>query len=77
MRTLVNLTDEQVEALDAYCREEGVSRAEAVRRAVDRFLLVGRGRKRSLESHPAFGSWKGRGVDGLELQSRLRGEWER
>jgi len=76
MRTLVNLTDEQIEALDGYCREEGVSRAEAVRRAVDCFLLVGRGPKRRLRSHPAFGSWKGRGIDGLELQRRLRREWE-
>jgi len=76
MRTLVNLTDEQIEALEAYCEEEGVSRAEAVRRAVDRFLAVGRRPGRSLDSHPAFGSWKGRGIDGLEYQIRMRAEWE-
>ncbi len=31
---------------------------------------------RSLKDHPAFGSWKGRGIDALKFQERLRSEWE-
>ncbi|MBC7225678.1 MAG: DUF2281 domain-containing protein [Thermoflexales bacterium] len=33
--------------------------------------------RRSLKDHPAFGSWKGRGIDALEFQEQLRSEWER
>ena len=76
MRTLVNLTDQQMKALDDYCREERVSRAEAVRRAVDRFLPARTREPRNLERHPAFGSWADRKIDALEYQMRMRGEWE-
>lgn len=38
MRTIVELTDEQIEDLRRYCEGEGVSRAEAVRRGVDLLL---------------------------------------
>ena len=34
MRTIVDLPDEQIRALDAYSKKHGVSRAEAVRRAI-------------------------------------------
>ena len=32
---------------------------------------------RSLKEHPAFGSWRDRGIDALDYQERLRAEWER
>jgi metal-responsive CopG/Arc/MetJ family transcriptional regulator len=38
MRTIVDLPDEQLAALDAYTKSEGISRAEAVRRAVAAFV---------------------------------------
>ena len=38
MRTIVDLTDEQVKSLAALCAAQGISRAEAVRRAVARLL---------------------------------------
>ena len=34
MRTIIELPGEQVDALDALCRRDGISRAEAIRRAV-------------------------------------------
>ena len=44
MRTLVTFEDEQIRALDTLARRQRVSRAELIRRAVDRFLdLVGDG----------------------------------
>ena len=38
MRTSVSLSQEQLRKLALFCRREKISRAEAVRRAVDRFL---------------------------------------
>lgn len=31
---------------------------------------------RSLRQHPAFGSWRGRGIDALQYQENLRVEWD-
>jgi len=33
-------------------------------------------KQRSLRQHPAFGSWRGRGVDALKYQHNLRSEWD-
>lgn len=72
MRTIIDLQAAQLEALDAICAREGISRAEAVRRAVSRYVeAVGAGRGES-----AFGIWRGRAVDGLDYERRLRDEWE-
>ena len=30
----------------------------------------------SLREHPAFGTWKGRGVEGVEYTRLLRSEWD-
>ncbi len=32
--------------------------------------------KHSLRQHPAFGSWRGRQIDPLEYQDKLRAEWD-
>ena len=76
MRTIVDLPDEQIRALDAYGKKHGVSRAEAVRRAVATFLPKRRPRKLDLRNDPAFGSWKNRDVDSVEYQRKLRAEWD-
>ena len=31
---------------------------------------------RSLRRHPAFGSWRGRKVNALEYEQKLRAEWD-
>jgi hypothetical protein len=31
--------------------------------------------ERSLRSHPAFGSWRGRNIDALAYEQALRSEW--
>jgi hypothetical protein len=38
MRTIVDLPEEQIKALDTYRKRHGISRAEAVRRAVAAFF---------------------------------------
>lgn len=72
VRTIIDLPEDQLAVLDGICRRESISRAEAIRRAVD--LLV---RDRAAgASHAAFGLWRGsRTPDGLAYQERLRGEW--
>ncbi|MFH1738170.1 MAG: hypothetical protein ABIH23_04120 [bacterium] len=30
-----------------------------------------------LREHPAFGSWRGRGIDALQYQQNLRSEWDK
>lgn len=72
VRTIIDLPDDQLDALDGICRREAISRAEAVRRAVD--LLV---RDRAAgASHAAFGLWRGaKAFDALKYQERLRREW--
>jgi hypothetical protein len=72
MRTIIDLPDEQLAALDGICRRDGISRAEAIRQAVT-LLMRQRGASRS---GVAFGIWRGRrGTDGLAYQDRIRREW--
>lgn len=71
MRTIVTLTEAQAEALARICAREGISRAEAIRRAVDAFA-----RERLPEDRRrGFGIWKDRADDGLGYQHRVRAEW--
>lgn len=73
MRTIIDLPDDQLTALDGICRRESISRAEAVRRAVD--LLVQD--RAAAGGRAAFGLWRDRKiVDGLTYQERLRHEWD-
>jgi hypothetical protein len=72
MRTIVDLSQEQIRKLALFCRREKISRAEAVRRAVDRFL---RGSPAS-DLRAFFGASKTQG-DISRHVSRLRAEWRR
>ncbi|MFN0095735.1 MAG: ribbon-helix-helix protein, CopG family [Dehalococcoidia bacterium] len=77
MRTIVDLTDDQLAALKAYCDRERVSRAEAVRRAVDALVCQDPRERRDAALDAAFGAWKDRNIDALEYVRALREEWER
>ena len=72
MRTLVDLPEGELERLNILSRARRVSRAELIRQAVAGFLAQN---KAGLED--SFGIWKTKGVDGVEHQKKLRGEWER
>ena len=72
MRTIVDLPAEQVQSLDEWCRREGVSRAEAVRRAVAEHLR----QHQTGGTERAFGIWRTMTEDGLAYQERLRSEWD-
>jgi hypothetical protein len=75
MRTIIDLDDQRLQVLDTWASENHISRAEAVRRAVD--LLMERVNK---PSGLGFGLWaQGMAVpperDGLRLQQEMRDEW--
>lgn len=78
MRTIVDLTDEQISELQRYCEAERVSRAEAIRRGVDLLLRDKAERKARLLAalKAAAGSWTSP-EDSLEYQRRMRAEWDR
>ena len=77
MRTIVDLPKEQIEALDTYAKEKGISRAAAVREAVATYLPNKKKRKFSFRDHPSFGSEKmPKGFDSVEYVRKLRAEWD-
>jgi len=71
MRTIIELPQDQLTDLDAHCRRENLSRAEAIRRAVAAMLAE----RSSTDVAAAFGLWRDREIDGLAEQNRLRDEW--
>ncbi len=87
MRAIIDLPDQQLDQLRAVCAREGISRAEAVRRAVEGYL------KRATTVAPpdaAFGLWRDKPLPAatgaaqgqpsdpsLSYQQALRSEWER
>jgi len=72
MRTLVDLPEGDLKQLNELSRARKTSRTQLIRLAVTGFLTQNRP---GVED--SFGLWKGRGVDGLAYQDRMRGEWER
>lgn len=72
MRTIIDLPDHQLAALADLCEREGISRAEAVRRALDAMLAE----KQARDREAAFGSWAPRG-DSRAAVDALREEWTR
>lgn len=78
MRTIIDLTDAQIARLEIIANREQISRAEAVRRAIDsaypesdQTVSVKAIRSR------AFGLWQGRDIDAEHYIDVLRDEWAR
>jgi hypothetical protein len=71
VRTIIELPDDQLDALAEICRQDDISRAEAIRRAVAEHV----GRRRAARPAAAFGLWRQRPVDGLRYERRVRREW--
>lgn len=74
MRFLADIPDDDLHWLDALAADQGVSRAELVRRAVAAYRADSSGD--AIDN--AFGIWRGREDvgDGLKYQRRLRGKRE-
>ena len=73
MRTLIELPDEQLEALGKLCVQEKVSRAGIIRRAVGNYI----NEKQAGKGWSAFGLWKKKKVNALKYEARLRSEWSK
>lgn len=71
MRTLIDLGELQIHALDELAKKQKRSRAALIRQAVDEYLSAWRGEPKS----EAFGLWGKRKIDGMDYQKKLRGEW--
>ncbi len=71
MRTLVDIPDPDVAALDEVARRRREPRAKVIRTAVHEYLA----RHRAIEPSEAFGLWGGGAEDGVEYQRRVRAEW--
>jgi metal-responsive CopG/Arc/MetJ family transcriptional regulator len=72
MRTIIDLPDHQVAALAALCEREHISRAGAIRRALEVMLTE----KQSVARETAIGSWRGRGDSRATIEG-IREEWSR
>ena len=70
MRTLVDIPQTQIKALDQLASQKKLSRAALIRKAVDNLLDD----QNKLSSADAFGLWAGK-EDGLAYQERVRSEW--
>lgn len=71
VRTIVDIPNDQLQRLAQLCEQENCSRAEAIRRAIARFI-----EERSRPNSDAFGLWRSRDQDGLSYQQSIRAEWE-
>lgn len=76
MRTIIDLTDDQLARLEEVAEREGISRAEAIRRAVDTAYAEVEATRSNEAREAAFGLWKGRKIDSLRYVDVLRDEWE-
>jgi len=71
MRTIVDIPEHDIQALDRLCRKSHMPRAAAIRKAIEDYL-----RRHSPDSRDAaFGLWRDRHQDGLAYQHALRDEW--
>ena len=71
MRTIVDLPDEQLGALARLCEKQKISRAEAVRRAVDRLIKESKADQKDV----GFGFWKHKNMESRKFVEKLRNEW--
>ena len=72
MRTIIDLPDEQVDALKDMCKVQRISRAEAIRRALAEMLAQQKAKTREM----VFGSWRKKG-DSRKFVESLREEWDK
>ena len=71
MRTLIDLGDERLSALDKISKDAKKSRSALIRDAVDDYLA----KRRAKAKDDAFGLWGKRKVDGVAYQRKVRREW--
>lgn len=71
MRTIIDLPEDQLNALAELCKTQRISRAEAIRRALAEMLA----HQHTGGRENAFGAWGRR--DSKKFVEKLRREWQR
>ncbi len=71
MRTIISVEDNKIKELDKICTRLKISRAEAIRQAIDLFT-----KSAGDNLGDFFNKWHDRKIDGLEFQKKLRREWK-
>ena len=74
MRTIVDIPDIQVKALNQLSKKKRVSKAEIIRQALTNYLTQYLEIRKSFKD--SFGLWKDKNIDGIEYQKKLRNEWK-
>jgi metal-responsive CopG/Arc/MetJ family transcriptional regulator len=69
-RTIVDIPEAQMRDVDRLCRALGISRAEAVRRALAGFV-----EQNDSATTDGFGLWKDTASDRAQLIEQLRQRW--
>ncbi|HEX6030416.1 MAG TPA: hypothetical protein VFY90_03220 [Tepidiformaceae bacterium] len=73
MRTIIDLTPEQLTGLERFRKRKGISRAAAVREAVDR-LIQSEG---AADLEDVFGAWTAEEAEKVRhVIAELRAEWD-
>jgi metal-responsive CopG/Arc/MetJ family transcriptional regulator len=72
MRTLVDIPEGAIQALNEMAESKHASRASLIREAIELFLATQA--RQSLDPN-AFGILKDAPIEGLKFQEALRGEW--
>jgi hypothetical protein len=73
MRTLVDIPESELTALNALSKSRSTSRAELVRQAIKTFVE----NNKPVPEQDGFGIWAHKNIDGLEYQLKMRAEWDR
>lgn len=81
MRTIVDLPEEDIKALDVIAKDEDLPRAELVRRAVNLYLSEEKKKKSDEAVDKYYGFLKNvpeafDGLEGDEYVQKIRGEWD-
>ena len=71
MRTIVEIPDGKLDEISRYCKVRGISRAKAIRDAIEMMLTE----KSVLEREKGFGLWRGKKLEAEKFLDGIRGEW--
>ena len=73
MRTIIDIPDEILNALDRIREDADCSHAALIREALAEYTA----RRSTARMDTAFGLWKGRKESGTAYQKKLRSEWDK
>lgn len=71
MKTLIEIEDADIEALDAIAARSKQSRSALIRKAIGDFLAATNVNAKD----EGFGLWGKRKIDGMAYQKKIRAEW--